>query len=65
MWRIVGVTAAQTRERLLWAAVGMFAERGYDGTRVAGIAAVAGPSNGRLVTALAAVGPAARTGATR
>jgi len=43
-----GVTAAETRERLLRAAADMFAERGYDGTRVADIAAAAGLSNGAL-----------------
>ena len=41
MGRIAGVTAAETRERLLRAAAGVFAERGYDGTRVADIAAAA------------------------
>jgi hypothetical protein len=35
MGRIAGVTAAETRERLLRAAADVFAERGYDGTRVA------------------------------
>jgi len=48
MGRIAGVTAAQTRERLLRAAADVFAERGYDGTRVADIAAAAGVSNGAL-----------------
>jgi len=46
--RIAGVTGAQTRERLLRAAACVFAERGYDGTRVADIAAAAGVSNGAL-----------------
>jgi AcrR family transcriptional regulator len=46
--RIAGVAAAQTRERLLQAAADVFAERGYDGTRVADIAAAAGVSNGAL-----------------
>jgi AcrR family transcriptional regulator len=46
--RIAGVTAAETRERLLRAAADVFAERGYDGTRVADIAAAAGVSNGAL-----------------
>ena len=32
----------RTRERLLRAAADVFAERGYDGTRVADIAAAAG-----------------------
>jgi AcrR family transcriptional regulator len=48
MGRIAGVTADQTRERLLAAAADVFAERGYDGTRVADIAAAAGVSNGAL-----------------
>jgi AcrR family transcriptional regulator len=48
MGRIAGVTAGQTRERLLSAAADVFAERGYDGTRVADIAAAAGVSNGAL-----------------
>lgn len=48
MGRIAGVTAAETRQRLLQAAAGVFAERGYDGTRVADIAAAAGVSNGAL-----------------
>jgi AcrR family transcriptional regulator len=48
MGRIAGVTAADTRERLLTAAAEVFAARGYDGTRVADIAAAAGVSNGAL-----------------
>ncbi|MFI6908063.1 TetR family transcriptional regulator [Nonomuraea sp. NPDC050394] len=48
MGRIAGVTAAETRQRLLHAAAEAFAERGYDGTRVADIAAAAGVSNGAL-----------------
>jgi AcrR family transcriptional regulator len=48
MGRIAGVTAAQTRERLLSAAADAFAGRGYDGTRVSDIAAAAGVSNGAL-----------------
>ncbi len=48
MGRIAGVTAAKTRERLLEAAAEVFAARGYDGTRVAHIAAAAGVSNGAL-----------------
>ena len=48
MGRIAGVTAADTRERLLRAAADVFAERGYDGTRVADIAVAAGVSNGAL-----------------
>lgn len=48
MGRIAGATAAETRERLLAAAADVFAERGYDGTRVADIARAAGVSNGAL-----------------
>ena len=48
MGRIAGVTAADTRDRLLQAAADVFAERGYEGTRVADIAATAGVSNGAL-----------------
>lgn len=48
MGRIAGVAATETRERLLRAAAEVFAERGYDGTRVADIAAAAGVSNGAM-----------------
>lgn len=48
MGRIAGVTAEQTRERLLRAAADVFANRGYDGTRVADIAQAAGVSNGAM-----------------
>jgi AcrR family transcriptional regulator len=48
MGRIAGVTAAETRDRLLNAAATVFAKRGYDGTRVADIAAAAGVSNAAL-----------------
>jgi AcrR family transcriptional regulator len=48
MGRIAGATATETRERLLRAAADVFAERGYDGTRVADIAGAAGVSNGAL-----------------
>jgi AcrR family transcriptional regulator len=48
MGRIAGVTAAETRERLLRAAADVFAERGYDGARVSDIAAAAGVSKGAL-----------------
>jgi AcrR family transcriptional regulator/ferredoxin len=48
MGRVAGVTAFQTRERLLRAAAEVFATRGYDGTRVADIASTAGVSNGAL-----------------
>jgi len=46
--RIAGVSAAEIRERLLQAAAQVFAEYGYDGTRVAEIAKVAGVSNAAL-----------------
>jgi len=48
MGRIAGVTAAETRERFLHAAADVFARRGYDGTRVADIAAAADMSSGAL-----------------
>src|SRR5579863_4781519 len=48
MGRVAGVTPAETRTRLLRAAADAFAARGYDGTRVADIAAAAGVSNGAL-----------------
>jgi AcrR family transcriptional regulator len=48
MGRIAGVTAAETRKRLLHAAAEVFAQRGYDGTRVTDIAATAKVSNGAL-----------------
>lgn len=48
MGRIAGVPAGQTRDRLLRAAADVFADRGYDGTRVAEIAAAAGVSNGAM-----------------
>lgn len=48
MARTAGATAAGTRERLLRAAVDVFARRGYDGTRVADIAEGAGLSNGAM-----------------
>jgi AcrR family transcriptional regulator len=48
MGRIAGVPAAQTRQRLLQAAADVFADRGYDGTRVAEIASAAGVSNGAM-----------------
>lgn len=46
--RITGVTAEETRERLLRAAAAEFQARGFEGTRVADIARVAGVSNGAL-----------------
>ncbi len=48
MGRTPGATAGETRERLLRAAVDVFARRGYEGTRVADIAAAAGLSNGAM-----------------
>ncbi|MGH3745508.1 MAG: TetR/AcrR family transcriptional regulator [Mycobacteriales bacterium] len=48
MGRIAGVTAAETRGRLIAAAARAFAQQGYEGTRVADIAAAAGVSNGAL-----------------
>jgi len=48
MGRIAGVTGAETRARLLRAAADVFAERGYDGTRVTEISAAAGVSNGAM-----------------
>src|SRR6201998_991096 len=48
MGRTAGVTAADTRERLLRAAAAVFGERGYDGARVAHSATAAGVSNGAL-----------------
>jgi AcrR family transcriptional regulator len=46
--RITGVSAAETRERLLLAAASAFQSQGFEGTRVADIAAAAGVSNGAL-----------------
>src|SRR5918992_799761 len=46
--RITGVTAEETRERLLRAGAAMFQARGFEGTRVADIAREAGVSNGAL-----------------
>jgi AcrR family transcriptional regulator len=48
MGRIAGVSTAEIRDRLLRAAADVFAARGYEGTRVADIAATAGVSNGAL-----------------
>jgi AcrR family transcriptional regulator len=48
MGRVAGVSAADTRERLLKAAAEVFAVGGYDGTRVADIASAAHVSNGAL-----------------
>ena len=62
MGRIAGVTAAETRERLLNAAADVFAQRGYDGTRVADIAAAAGVSNAALYAHFAVQGRAAGRG---
>lgn len=48
MGRIAGVTAKDTRRRLLEAAAAEFDRRGFEGTRVADIAATAELSNGAL-----------------
>lgn len=48
MGRIAGVTAEETRERLITAAAQCFADDGYEGTRVSEIARSAGVSNGAL-----------------
>ena len=48
MGRIAGVSAAETRDRLLHAAADALAERGYDGARVADIAAAAGVTRGAM-----------------
>lgn len=48
MGRVAGVTAAETRERLLAAAADVFARNGYEGTRVAEIARAANVSNGAM-----------------
>lgn len=48
MGRIAGVSAEETRARLVAAAADTFAARGYEGTRVADIASAAGVSNGAL-----------------
>ncbi|MBN2624154.1 MAG: ferredoxin [Acidimicrobiales bacterium] len=50
MGRITGVTAAETRQRLLQAAAAAFESQGFEGTRVADIAGAAGVSNGALYT---------------
>jgi AcrR family transcriptional regulator len=46
--RITGVSAAETRERLLEAGAAAFQAQGFEGTRVADIAKGAGVSNGAL-----------------
>jgi AcrR family transcriptional regulator len=46
--RIAGVTPEETRHRLLQAAVRVFAERGYEGARIADIAREAGLSSGAI-----------------
>lgn len=48
MGRIAGVTAEETRQRLLDAATAEFLRRGFEGARVADIAAGADLSNGAL-----------------
>lgn len=46
--RIAGVTPEETRHRLIRAAVRVFAERGYEGARIADIAREAGLSSGAI-----------------
>jgi AcrR family transcriptional regulator len=46
--RIAGTTADETRSRLIEAASRSFAQRGYDGTRIAEIAGDAGLSSGAI-----------------
>ncbi len=48
MGRITGVSAAETRARLLRSAAASFQAQGFEGTRVADIASGAGVSNGAL-----------------
>ena len=48
MGRIAGVTPQETKARLIASAVRVFAERGYEGTRVADIARAAGLSSGAI-----------------
>ncbi|HEX8804994.1 MAG TPA: helix-turn-helix domain-containing protein [Acidimicrobiales bacterium] len=48
MGRIAGVTPEETRGRLVRAAGQVFAERGYEGTRIADVARAAGLSTGAI-----------------
>ena len=48
MGRVAGVTAEETRQKLLAAAAVAFESQGFEGTRVADIAGGAGVSNGAL-----------------
>lgn len=48
MGRIAGVTAEETRQRLLASAAAHFAEHGYDGAKIADIAAEAGVTGGAI-----------------
>ncbi|MBA2609232.1 MAG: TetR/AcrR family transcriptional regulator [Actinobacteria bacterium] len=48
MGRIAGVTADQTRERMLAAAASVFARGGYDGASIAELASEAGVSSGAI-----------------
>jgi AcrR family transcriptional regulator len=48
MGRVAGVTAEETRQKLLSAAAAAFESQGFEGTRVADIASGAGVSNGAL-----------------
>ncbi len=48
MGRVAGMTAADTRDRLIEAAAEVFAEQGYEGTRTSEIARRAGLSTGAI-----------------
>lgn len=48
MGRIAGVTADETRERVLEGAAAVFARRGYDGASMAALADAAGVSSGAI-----------------
>jgi len=48
MGRIAGVSAEETRQRLLAAAAAVFARRGYDGAAISEIAAEAGVTSGAI-----------------
>lgn len=48
MGRIAGVTADETRERVLEGAAAVFARRGYDGASMAALAEAAGVSSGAI-----------------
>jgi AcrR family transcriptional regulator len=48
MGRVAGLTADETRQRVIDAAAGVFAEKGFEGARVADIAKAAGLSAGAM-----------------